>query len=153
MAAIRKRWQLGSEITGKAITGQDLNLDGTFTAGAALSLDNVLERFGFSFTNRTEEIGPMDSNRDNQVIVLRSNSVTLEEIIQGGIQPRLEVVASAFDHASFTYTEYGKVKTIFGVILSGGEDKVRGKNVYRLELGPIEMSVGTGDNVTIEDAS
>lgn len=151
MPSIRTRWQVGTTVTGKAITPQALQSDNSFTAGTTLSLENLLERFGFTFSNRTEEIGPLDTDRDNQVIILKSNSVTLEEIIQAAVQPRLEAVAEISDYASFTYTEYGKVKTIFGVILGGGEDKVRGKNVYRLELGPIELNSLSGSNLTVED--
>lgn len=149
MAGVRMRYQLGTAVTGKAIIGQTLGVDGTFTAGTSYSLESisgsgVLERFGISFQNQTEQIVPMDTNLDNQVITMRTNNIVLEEIIQASVQPRLEIIAEGFDYCSFTFTEFGKVKTYYGVILSAGEEKARGKNVYRMELGPIVMnSAGT----------
>lgn len=140
MAALRIRWQIGSSVTGKAITPLTLETNLTLTPGTSLSLEQVLDRFGFQGTNVTEKIVGMDVNLDNQVIVERTNSLTLEEIMQSGTESNLAKVAEGYDYALFTWTEQGKTKSFYGVVLSGGEDKVKGKNIYRLELGPIVLN-------------
>lgn len=147
MASLAKAWQLGKHVTSKSITPLTLDTDNvTFIPGTLVSLEGILDEFHYQSEGSNEDIHPMDSQRMNEVIELDGVSMGIREIVQKGVQPKLEAILLGYDYAKISWASGGKTYTFYGVRRPGaGVTYAHGKQVYQMEFGPVDIG---GPNLT-----
>jgi len=147
MSALKQRWLLGRGITNKSITPLTLGSDNTFTAGVTVSLEGKLEDYRYNFEGSNENISPIDSQNMNEVIVEDGVAMDFREIMRWGVPSDFETLLLSYDYFRVAWTQGGYNYVYEGIRRPGcGPDFAKGKNLFRLALGPIALS--TGGNLT-----
>lgn len=145
--ALKQRWLLGRGITNKSITPLTLNSDNSFTAGTTVSLEGILEDYRYTMEGSNENISPIDSQNMNEVIIEDGVGMEFREIVRWGVPPVFETALLTADYFRVAWRQGGYDYVFEGVRRpGGGPDFAKGKNLYRLALGPIARD--TGGNLT-----
>lgn len=148
MSALTAAWLLGRGATAKSITPLTLASDNTLTPGTLVTLEKKLEEYRWGSEGDNEKIAPLDTVYMNEVKVEIGIAMELREIVRYLSQPTLEAICYAYDYAQVNWTVGGKAYVFTGAIRPGyGITYVKGKNVFQMALGPVELA--TGANLTI----
>ena len=133
-------WLIGSAVTAVSITPLSVASDGTLTAGTSISLTGHLDEITLEQYNHTENIVPLDTRQDNEVIVASGTAMTLIEILTRTGGNFLAAVGNSGDYVSAGFARGGKTWSGTFVVKGYVEMIRRGKCVGTLRLAPC----GTG---------
>lgn len=137
-------WLTGLAVTNIVITPLTVNPDGTFTLGTAQSLSGHLDEIALEQYNLLENITPLDSRQDNEVIVGSGTTIQLIEILAKSGGNSLSSAGNGFDYIDATFTRGGSTYTGTFVVKGYKETIRRGKSVGILTMSPC----GTGISYT-----
>lgn len=77
-------WLTGKHVSSCSITPQSVASDGTLSDGTLASLTGTLDEITLESSPELEEISPMDTTRNNNVLIKDSFRVTLVQILKSG---------------------------------------------------------------------
>jgi|GEM_PF-2578098 len=134
-------WLTGAGVIAIVITPLTVANDGTFTVGTTQSLTGHLDEITLEQYNQLENITPLDSRQDNEVIVASGTNLNLYEILSRANGNFLSLVGNGTDYVQAGFSRGGKSFAGTFVVRSYKESLRRGKSVGILSLSPCGIGV------------
>ena len=134
-------WLTGLAVTNIVITPLTVNADGTFTLGTVQSLSGHLDEIVLEQYNLLENITPLDSRQDNEVIIGSGTTIQLVEILARSSGNFLSAAGNGFDYIQATFARGGSTYTGTFVVKGYKETIRRGKSVGIMAMSPCGIGV------------
>ena len=149
-------WMIGKHVTACTAKLCTVDSSGVLTAGTGLDAADlvstgVIDEFELNASRTTENIAAITQVTAHHVRIARRDSVSISEIMRTGQNACLlanlwySSTSGASDIVQFIFTRGGSTWTFYGVMLSYSESVVRGKNVARMTLGPVDIGALNAD--------
>lgn len=133
-------WLTGRHVTTCSITPQTVAANGTLTAGTSSSLVGTLDEITLDSTPELEEISPMDTLFQNNVILKNATRITLTQILKSNGTNLLTAAANAADVFAVVITRGGQTWTFYGTRGAYSEGLRRGRSTCSLTLEMIDIT-------------
>lgn len=132
-------WLTGRHVTQVTITPQTVGADGTLTAGTTVSLVGTLDEVTLDSAPELEEISPMDTVRQNMVLLKDGVRVTFMQLLKKNGTNLLAAAANTADVFQYVVTRGAQTYTGYGHRGAYNESMRRGRSTSSLTFEPIDI--------------